>query len=248
MLVRGATRGDGIRGEDVTVNLRTIGSVPLRMAPDGEPAGAARGAGRGLLAALGLPRAQRARSPDRQEARTEPAQRRRRLAAAEELGRSPPTARSRSGCTASVPARASSSTSQSEMLAWLREHGFRTNPHAERLETIERGRRRLRAVGEPARRARLRDRRDRDQGRLVRPAGAARGAARAAAVGARVQVGAVDRGHDAATGSTSGSGGPAPSTRGPSSSRCRSAASPSRRRRCTTRRTSTARTSARATS
>src|SRR4029079_2453789 len=27
--------------------------------------------------------------------------------------------------------------SQSEMLAWLREHGFRTNPHAERLESIE---------------------------------------------------------------------------------------------------------------
>ena len=26
--------------------------------------------------------------------------------------------------------------SQTEMLAWLREHGFRTNPHTERLETI----------------------------------------------------------------------------------------------------------------
>jgi len=37
VLVRGATRGDGRIGEDVTQNLRTIGSVPLRMkgsAPD----------------------------------------------------------------------------------------------------------------------------------------------------------------------------------------------------------------------
>jgi DNA ligase (NAD+) len=32
VLVRGATRGDGRTGEDVTQNLRTIGSVPLRLA------------------------------------------------------------------------------------------------------------------------------------------------------------------------------------------------------------------------
>ena len=32
--VRGATRGDGLRGEDVTGNLRTLKSIPLRLAAD----------------------------------------------------------------------------------------------------------------------------------------------------------------------------------------------------------------------
>ncbi|MBM3139369.1 MAG: NAD-dependent DNA ligase LigA [Chloroflexi bacterium] len=39
----GATRGDGLRGEDVTANLRTIRSVPLRVEGDGLPAFEVRG-------------------------------------------------------------------------------------------------------------------------------------------------------------------------------------------------------------
>src|SRR5436190_5621331 len=35
--VRGATRGDGTRGENVTVNLRTVKAIPLRMTSDGIP-------------------------------------------------------------------------------------------------------------------------------------------------------------------------------------------------------------------
>src|SRR5947207_15435926 len=37
VLVRGATRGDGVQGEDVTPNLRTIPSIPLRMQGDDAP-------------------------------------------------------------------------------------------------------------------------------------------------------------------------------------------------------------------
>ena len=38
VLVTGATRGDGVTGEDITVNLRTIKSVPLRLLGDSPPA------------------------------------------------------------------------------------------------------------------------------------------------------------------------------------------------------------------
>ena len=38
VLVQGATRGNGIVGEDVTSNLRTIKSIPLRLTGDSPPA------------------------------------------------------------------------------------------------------------------------------------------------------------------------------------------------------------------
>jgi DNA ligase (NAD+) len=38
VLVRGATRGDGSTGEDITANLRTIGAIPLQLSGKGFPA------------------------------------------------------------------------------------------------------------------------------------------------------------------------------------------------------------------
>lgn len=38
VLVRGATRGDGTNGEDITQNVRTINSIPLRLLGEGYPA------------------------------------------------------------------------------------------------------------------------------------------------------------------------------------------------------------------
>ncbi len=38
VLVRGATRGDGTNGEDITQNVRTINSIPLRLQGEGYPA------------------------------------------------------------------------------------------------------------------------------------------------------------------------------------------------------------------
>src|SRR5213592_1031666 len=38
LFARGATRGDGARGEDITPNLRTISAIPLRMLGEDPPA------------------------------------------------------------------------------------------------------------------------------------------------------------------------------------------------------------------
>ena len=70
LFVRGATRGDGQVGEDVTANLRTVRSIPLR---------ASHGPGRVVPPQKGVPRPERrAGAPGRGPVR-QPPQRRRRL-------------------------------------------------------------------------------------------------------------------------------------------------------------------------
>jgi DNA ligase (NAD+) len=134
-LVRGATRGDGVQGEDVTVNLRTIPSVPLKMRGDGLPS-VAEVRGEVYMPLSGFRELNERIAELGQKLAPNP-----RNAAAGSLRQKD------SSITASRPlavwvyglgAREGLALgSHWEELEWLREHGFRTNPFVERLDTIE---------------------------------------------------------------------------------------------------------------
>jgi DNA ligase (NAD+) len=138
IFVRGATRGDGERGEDVTQNLRTIDAVPLRVRVDGGETPPA------LLEVRGevyFPLSGFARFNDAQVAAGKKPAPNPRNAAAGSLRQLDPrvtAARPLSLWVYGFGVREGGDFPQSqwEMLQWMREHGFRTNPHAERLESI----------------------------------------------------------------------------------------------------------------
>jgi DNA ligase (NAD+) len=135
--VRGATRGDGLRGEDVTANLRTIRAIPLAMRlADGEEPPA-------LVEVRGevyFSRAAFRAFNERQVAEGKSPAPNARNAAAGSLRQLDPGVTARRdlsiwvyglGARDGVPV-----SGQYEALRWLREHGFRTNPHIERHESI----------------------------------------------------------------------------------------------------------------
>src|SRR3954464_12415901 len=135
VLVRGATRGDGYQGEDVTVNLRTIPSIPLRMQGDDAPP---------VLEVRGEVYMPLSGFRDLNERIAELGQK---LAPNPRNAAAGSLRQKDSSITASRPlsvwvygvglAEGLALSSHWEELEWLREHGFRTNPFAERLETIE---------------------------------------------------------------------------------------------------------------
>jgi DNA ligase (NAD+) len=134
-LVRGATRGDGVQGEDVTVNLRTIPSVPLKMRGDGLPV-VAEVRGEVYMPLSGFRELNERVAELGQKLAPNP-----RNAAAGSLRQKD------SSITASRPlavwvyglgaVEGVQLASHWDELEWLREHGFRTNPFVERLESIE---------------------------------------------------------------------------------------------------------------
>ncbi len=138
VLVRGATRGDGTRGEDVTVNLRTIKSIPLRMRPRGSqappPVLEVRGEVYFPLSAFN-------RLNERLAAEGKKTAPNPRNAAAGSLRQLNPQITAERDLSIWVYGigRADGLELEThwEILEWLRERGFRTNPHAKRHDSIE---------------------------------------------------------------------------------------------------------------
>ena len=134
-LVRGATRGDGERGEDVTANLRTVEPIPLRMRGDSPPARAE------VRGEIYFPLAGFERFNEAQLAAGKKPAPNARNAAAGSLRQLNPAITAERPLSIFVYGigilEGHELATQWEALAWLRERGFRTNPDAERLETIE---------------------------------------------------------------------------------------------------------------
>jgi DNA ligase (NAD+) len=132
--VRGATRGDGVQGEDVTVNLRTIPSIPLRVRGDGAPPVLeVRGEVYMPLSGFRQLNEQLAGSGKK----TAPNPRNAAAGSLRQKDSSITAARPLAVWVYGVGERAGLELeTQWEMLEWLREHGFRTNPFAERLESL----------------------------------------------------------------------------------------------------------------
>ncbi len=135
VLVRGATRGDGEEGEDVTVNLRTIPSVPLRLLGDAPPA-VVEVRGEVYMPLSGFRELNERLTADGKKVAPNP-----RNAAAGSLRQK------NSKITAERPlavwayglgARDGLELeSHTQTLEWLRLQGFPTNPFAERLDSID---------------------------------------------------------------------------------------------------------------
>jgi DNA ligase (NAD+) len=136
--VRGASRGDGLRGEDVTPNLRTIDAIPLSfMLADGEtPPASIEVRGEVYMPLSGFRWLNERLVADGKKPTPNP----RNAAAGSVRQKNPEVTR---GIPLSIWVygvgyhQGLELESHWETLQWLRAHGLRTNPYAERLETIE---------------------------------------------------------------------------------------------------------------
>jgi DNA ligase (NAD+) len=135
VFVRGATRGDGETGEDVTVNLRTIPSIPLRLLGDDVPA-IVEVRGEVYMPLSGFRDLNERLVAEGKKPAPNP-----RNAAAGSLRQKDSTITA--GRPLSVWAYGVGAhdgvalTSHSQTLEWLEAHGFPINPFAERVESVE---------------------------------------------------------------------------------------------------------------
>src|SRR5947208_544977 len=137
VFVRGATRGDGYQGEEVTPNLRTISAIPLQMRDVGDdPPSVLEVRGEVYMPLSGVRELNERLASEGKATAPNP-----RNAAAGSLRQkdsSITAGRPLSIWIYGVGRRDGLGTSTHwQTLEWLREHGFRTNPYAERLESIE---------------------------------------------------------------------------------------------------------------
>ena len=136
--VRGVTRGDGARGEDVTANLKTIKAIPLRMRSlDGErPPALLEVRGELYMPLSGFRELNERLVAEGKKPTPNP-----RNAAAGSVRQKNPEVTSRMPLSIWVYGVGHRDgiefSSQWDVLQWLRERGFRANPFAERLESIE---------------------------------------------------------------------------------------------------------------
>jgi DNA ligase (NAD+) len=134
-LVRGATRGDGLRGEQITPNLRTIKAIPLRMRAEETPA---------VFEARGevyMPLSSFRRLNERlveQGKKTAPNPRNAAAGSLRQLNPNITAERELSiWMYGAGHYEGLEFEGHCEMLEWLREHGFRTNPFVERHDSLE---------------------------------------------------------------------------------------------------------------
>jgi DNA ligase (NAD+) len=133
VLVRGATRGNGEVGEEVTQNLRTIGAIPLRV-EDAPPLLEVRGE-------IYMPLSAFARLNEQRAAAGEPTFMNPRNSAAGSIRQLDPAlaaARPLSmWCYGIGAVEGLEFETHSEWLEWLRDHGFRVNRDVEVHDTVE---------------------------------------------------------------------------------------------------------------
>jgi len=137
VFVRGATRGDGYQGEEVTPNLRTISAIPLQMRDVGDdPPPVLEVRGEVYMPLSGFRLFNERLTLEGKATAPNP-----RNAAAGSLRQKDSSITARRPLSIwiyGVGQRDGLATATHwETLEWLREHGFRTNPYAERLDSIE---------------------------------------------------------------------------------------------------------------